>query len=86
MKNILSIPSLVLISFTIRMLITGADIGDALVIIGFSGLYAYYLFLESKKDVPVNKDILDRIVATEEQLQVVKSKTDSIMISTTLRR
>lgn len=61
--------------YLIRLLITGASIGDSLTIIGLASLYAYFLFLESKKEVPVNKQYWDRLVELEER---VKGQQDNL--------
>jgi hypothetical protein len=80
------LPAGLLTSYLIRLLVTGASIGDAIVIISLSTLYAGWVWLESKKQVPVNKEIQDRIVELEEQVKVAKDKINSVAIAASFRR
>ncbi len=75
MKYLLNLAPIALSTYLIRLLITGATIGDSLTIIGLSSLYAFFLFLESKKQVPVNDDVWNRIIELEDR---VKQHHDSI--------
>jgi len=81
MVNYLNLPSLLLTSLLIRTLIFGASIGDAIALIALSALYGYHYYLQSKKQVPVNKEILDRIVQIEESLKDTKSKVGALAIA-----
>lgn len=75
MKLLLNLAPVALLSYLVRILVTGASVGDSLSIIGLSALYAFFLFLESKKEVPVNKQYWDRLLELEER---VKGHHDSI--------
>jgi hypothetical protein len=86
MQKHLNLPTLILSSFLIRLLVLGAGIGEALVIIGLSALYGYHLLLESKKQTPVNKEIVDRIVELEEQLSITKNKVNAINLASSMKR
>lgn len=68
--------------FLIRLLVTGASIGDALVIIALSGLYALYMHIESNIQPEANQDIRDRLKAVEDKA----ANTDTKMGALTLRR
>jgi hypothetical protein len=86
MEKYLNFPVLILSAFIIRPIYTGASIGDALVIIGFSGLYAVYTYLENKKQPVANKDLLDRVIFLEEQLKTTKETIHSIKLASTIKR
>lgn len=74
MLKMISLPQILLSAFLIRLLVTGASIGDALALLSLSGIYAFYLYLESKKIPEANKDIKDRLVAIEDKVQKAESK------------
>lgn len=73
-------PAVFLSSYLVRILVTGASIGDAIALTAFCGLFAYFLFLETKKAIPVNKDIYEKLTYLEEQLGLAKSKLSSIQL------
>lgn len=77
MKNL---APFVLSAYIIRLLITGASIGDALALIGLSALYSYFLFLESKKEIPVNKQYWDRFIELEERVKSNQENLNSLQV------
>ncbi len=85
MKSLLNIPTCVLVSYLVRLIVTGASLGDALVVIGLSALYGGWVYLESKKDIPVNKPIIDRLCDLEEQLKITKDNLANMKLSTQLK-
>lgn len=86
MEKYLNFPVLILTAFIIRPIYFGASIGDALVIIGLSGLYAAYYYLQSVKQPIANKDLIDRIVYLEEQLQLTRESVNSMRLGSSLKR
>lgn len=60
----------------LRLLVTGASIGDALALIGLSSLLGYQFFLESKKQPIPNKEITDRLLEVEEKLTIISNKVN----------
>lgn len=86
MKKLVSFPALILSAFLIRLLVTGASIGDSLVIIGLASLYASWSYFESKKETPVNKAILDRVVDLEEIVKSTKETVNSLKLGANLKR
>lgn len=86
LKSLMNVPTIALFCYLGRLLYTGASIGDSVVIIGLSSLYAGWVYLESKKEFPVNKAILDRIVELEEALKVTKTQVDGLKLGSHLRR
>lgn len=77
-----SLTQVLLSAFVIRLLVTGASIGDSLAVLSLSAIYAFYLYLESKKEPVANKDLSDRIALVEEKIQ----KTDTKVGALALRR
>lgn len=86
MKSLMNAPTIALFCYLSRLLYTGASIGDSFVLIGLSALYAGWLHLESKKDIPINKAILDRIVELEDALKITKTQVDGLKLGSQLRR
>jgi len=68
--------------YVLRLLITGATIGDALVIASLSGLYGFYRYLDSKKEPVANQELKDRISG----LETKTSNMDNKLGVLTLRR
>jgi hypothetical protein len=77
-----SLTQVLLSAFLIRLLVTGASIGDALALLSLSGIYAYFLYLESTHVPEANKDLKDRLVALEDKV----SKTENKIGAMTLNR
>lgn len=86
MVKYLILPSISLIAYLIRLLITGASIGDALVMIGLSSLYFAIYYYKGHIEEPVNKEIQDRIVELEEQVKVSKDKMNAIVLTSSFKR
>lgn len=80
------LPPAILISFLIRLLITGASVGDSIVMIALCGLYAGHLYMESKKQVPVNKEIVDKINQLEELMNKTRDKVNTVAFSHGLKK
>lgn len=86
MKKILNFPLLILLAFIIRPLINGVSLGDAVVILGLSCLYAAYYYFESKKEPIANKELLNRVVELEEQIRITKDIVHSVKLGSSLRK
>lgn len=86
LKSLMNLPSIALFCYLGRLLYTGASIGDSFAIIGLSALYAGWLYLETKKEIPVNKAIVDRVVELEEALRLTKTQVDGLKLGSQLRR
>lgn len=86
MKQLMNLPTIALFCYLSRLLYTGASIGDSFTVIGLSALYTAWLYLESKKEVLVNKAIIDRVVELEEALRITKTQVDGLKLGSQLRR
>lgn len=62
--------------FSIRPIIYGASIGDAIALCGFAALCAYNFYLESIKEQPINESF-------KKELEDMKSAINSLKISKT---
>lgn len=82
-KLLLNLAPGLLGAYLIRLLVTGASVGDSLTIIGLSSLYAFFLFLESKKQTPVNKQYWDRLVELEERVKLHNDNFSALQIKNT---
>ena len=80
LNKIKDLSQILLSCFVIRLLVTGATVGDALVIIALSTLYGVYHYLEVKKVPEVNKDILDRLALVEERASKNENKLGVMQI------
>jgi hypothetical protein len=80
MKYLLNLAPGLLGAYLIRLLVTGASVGDSIVIIGLSALYAFFLDLERKKQVPINKPFHDRLVELEEKVKIQQDQIGAFNI------
>lgn len=79
-------PHILIFSYLIRLLVTGASIGDALVIFVFGALLAGQAYLEHIKEPAANQDLRDAIKRIESTQENIKSKMSSISVAQTLRK
>lgn len=86
LKNIKYLSPILISLYTIRTLIFGAHIADALVLTSLSCLYGFWLYLESNKEPEVNVDLKNRLISLEESLSATKDKVASISLASSLRR
>jgi hypothetical protein len=70
----------------VRILYLGASVGDSFALIGLCGLYGYFLFLESKKEVPANKELKEKVNALQEELKQLQDKVGSLKMSNIIGR
>ena len=80
MNKIKSLTEILVSLYLVRLLLTGASIGDALVMLGLSGLYAFYMHLETKNVPEANQDLKDRIDAVEKLAESANSKISVMSI------
>jgi hypothetical protein len=86
MKKAINLPAIALVAYLTRLLVTGASIGDAIFAVALCALYGFWCFTELKRQVPVNKAIMDRICDLEEQLKVTKEKVNSFHLGHYLKK
>lgn len=80
MNKIKSLTQILLSVYLFRLLLTGASIGDSLVILCLSGLYGYYLYSEDKKIPEANVDIKNRLLAAEKQMEATNNKLSAMQL------
>lgn len=68
-----------IIAFLIRLLITGANFGDALALSALVSLLGYEKFLESKRVADPSKEIKDKIAAVEAKIDNGLNKVNAFM-------
>lgn len=86
MKKHINFPIVILSAFLIRILITGSSLSDSLILASFSALYAFYHFLEQKREPIVNKLILDRINNLEIDHKSIKERVSSATFGSSIKR
>lgn len=74
----ISIPMIIFIGICIRCIFLGATLGDALVVLGVSGVYAYNKYLDRRDDNWKRK--------MESQLIEIKNAVTSIKMSNSVRK
>lgn len=73
------IPLVAFSGYTIRLIIFGASIGDALALLSFASLCAFFYFLEDKKEAPINDSL-------KNEIEQIKSTVNALKISKSLGR
>lgn len=83
--KLLNFPLIILSFFLIRLLITGASIGDSIVLLGLSGLYGFYYHNESKKEPEINEEFKKKIAVMQNELDSIKNVQNTIKISSQIK-
>jgi hypothetical protein len=79
--------SIVLLSLLLfRVLITGAQIGEAIGLLSLAGLSALQLYIEFKREPEVNKELKTRLVTLEDKVSKQDGKISAITLNSQLRR
>lgn len=86
MDKYLNLPTFLLSSFLIRLLIVGASIGDSITMLALAGLYGVWYYFELKREPEANKDLKNRIVELEESQKLLRDKVNSSNLGSQLRR
>lgn len=85
-KHLRYFPHFLLFSYLIRLLVHGASLGDALVMLVFGALYAGHHYLDHIKEPEVNKDIKDKLVLLQESHESLKNKVGAVTMVNTFGR
>lgn len=86
MNKYLNLPTFLILSFLIRLLYLGANIGDSIVMIVLGTLYAGHMYLEHIHEPEANKELKEKILQIDERLISVKNKVDSLGLGAHLKR
>lgn len=84
MKKVYNIPALILVAYSIRLLAFGASLGDALVTVGLCSVFALTLWIDSKKETPVNDSIKEEVKLLRIEVQKVADSQNSIKLGARL--
>ncbi len=82
----LDIPTSLLICYLTRLLIFGASVGDALVMLSLAGLFGFIQHLNTKKIPEVNQEIKSDLELIKKEFTDVKSKVNALTIGNQFRR
>lgn len=74
------LPAILLSAYIVRLLLVGASIGEALVIISLSSLLGLKMYLEDNKEEPINDEIKKQITQLNEELKTIKDSVASIKL------
>ncbi len=86
MKKYNNLPTVILLAFASRMVITGASIGDSITMLALSGLFGFYHFIESNREPIVNKEIKDRLDTLKKSHSNVKDRVNSYSFGSSLKK
>jgi len=79
-------PHFLIFSYLIRLLICGASLGDALVVLVFGALYAGHEYLDHIREPEANKELKNQIKSLQESQELLKNKVGSVTIAGTFAR
>lgn len=87
MNKIKSLSQILVSAYLIRLLVTGASLGDALVMIGLCGLYGLFMHLEAlanaleaKKHPEANGELKEKVAELEKALSLTSNKVAAMQI------
>jgi hypothetical protein len=83
LKSYLSLSLLPL--YLVKTVVLGVSLADSIPILGLTGLFCFFLFLESKREPIANKELKERLLSVEEQLKETKSNVNAIKIGNQFR-
>lgn len=86
MEKYVNLPTFLILALLSRILVTGASIGESIALLSLSGLYSYFLFLESKKSPKANQELWNRVIELEEQLKLTRDKVNTVHLSSVMKR
>lgn len=75
-----SLSQLLVCSYVIRLLITGASLGDALALASLAGVYGYFLYLESKREPEINKEIKEKVILLEKLTEQTNNRLSAMQL------
>ena len=84
-KELLNFPLLILSFFLIRLLITGASIGDSIVTLGLAALYGFYYHTESNKEPEINVEFKAKFISLEAEVLSLRNTQNTIKIASQIK-
>jgi hypothetical protein len=79
-------PHFLLFSLLIRILIVGASLGEAIIMLVFGSIYAGHEYLDHIREPEANKAIKDDLAALKESHESLKNKVSSVTLANTFRK
>jgi len=73
-------PILILSLFLLRLLITGASIGDAIALIALSGIYGFFKYLEHMKQPDINAEVKAQLEQVKADMSEVKNVVNTMKL------
>lgn len=80
MNKIKSLTQILVSAYLVRLMLTGADVGDALVILSLSALYGFHMYLDNKKEPEANRELKDKIAEVEKIAQQTQTKVSAMQL------
>ena len=82
----INIPLFALCLLSLRSVILGAGIGDAITIVALAGIYAYDLYLKQLKVIDINLETKDKLEVLQKQMNEIKDNVVALKISRTYNK
>lgn len=79
------LPICAFFGFSARLIIQGANLGDAIALFGFAALYGFGLYLQAQKEEPINNQIKAELEALRNQVSSIQSSNTLNKAKATLR-
>ena len=83
MKRFVNLPCFLLLSYTTKVLITGASIGDAIGLIALSTLAGWWFYLDENREPDINEKAKADVLKLAQELDLIKSSLSSLKLVNT---
>lgn len=83
--KLLNFPLVILSLFIIRLLITGASIGDSIVLLGLAALYGFYYYTETKKEPEINVEFKEKFKQLQIEIENLRHAQNTIKIASQIK-
>lgn len=80
------LPSGLLVALVIKVLVTGASIGDSFCMLGLAAFAGFHYYIESKKEKSINEEFKLEQIKVRVELEQIKSAMQSMKLLGGLRR
>ena len=82
MKKYLEVPTILLSAFLIRILITGASVGDSIALAALAGLFGFYYYYENKKEKPINEAVKEELAQVKRTVVDIDNSLKAFRVAT----
>lgn len=83
--KLLNFPLVILSLFTLRLLITGASIGDSIALLGLAALYGFYYYIEANKEPEINVEFKEKFEQLKIEIENLRHAQNTIKIASQIK-